>query len=126
MAAMEYELLLCSVYNCSRGGVKGADANIYRNLEIAQQFLTNSNWNKTQEVKDQNYMLAFAEVRMFVRNALRRGLDKIKYSASEEDLISIEEMQAILNQFNFYHKSELDRVINTSIKIFQRNGLREI
>ncbi len=125
MSAMGYELLLRSVYNCDRGGVKGADANIYRTLELAGRLRTDTNWDKTKEVKEQNYMTVFTEVKMYVGNALRNGLEKIKYSATEKDIDTIEEMQATLNQFYFYHKSELDRIIDTTNEIFFRNGLKE-
>lgn len=122
---MGYELLLRSVYNCDRGGVKGADAYIYRTLELAERLRSDTNWNKTKEVKEQNYITVFTEVKMYVRNALRNGLEKIKHSATEQDIDTIKEMQTTLNQFYFYHKSELDRIINTTNEIFYRYGLKE-
>jgi len=125
MSARGYELLLCSVYNCAKGSVKGADARIYSAMEIADRLRTDINWNKTKEVKEQNYITAFTEVKMYVRNALRNGLEKIKHIASEEDTDTIKEMQNTLNQFYFYHKSELDTIIDTANKIFYKNGLKE-
>jgi len=126
MSAMGYELLLRSVYNCGKGGVKGADASIYHTMETADQFRTNINWNKTKEVKEQNYINAFAEVKMYVRNALRNGLEKIKHRATDQDVDTIAEMQHTLNQFYFYHRSELDTIIATANKIFFKNGLKEM
>jgi len=125
MSAMGYELLLRSVYNCGKGGVKGADAGVYHSMEIADRFRTDITWNKTKEVKEQNYINAFAEVKMYVRNALRNGLEKIKYRATEQDVDTIAEMQHTLNQFYFYHRSELDTIIDTANKIFFKNGLKE-
>jgi hypothetical protein len=113
------------VYNCNRGGVKGADANIYRAMEIADRLRTDINWNKTKEVKQLNYIKSFTEVKMYVRNALRKGLEKIKYSASEQDIYTIQEMQTTLNQFHFYHKSVLDTIITSTNDIFRRNGLKQ-
>jgi hypothetical protein len=125
MPAMRYEMLLRSVYNCSRGGVKGADANVYRIMETAYRLRTDANWHKTKEVKELNYITNFTEVKMYVRNALRRGLEKIKYSACEEDIDAIAEMQTTLNQFHFYRKSTLDTIITTTNEIFRRNGLKQ-
>jgi hypothetical protein len=125
MSAMGYELLVRSVYNCSRSGTNGADANIYRAMETAELSLTDIRWDKTREVKEQHYITTFTEVKKFVRNALRNGLEKIKHRATEQELDRIKEMQSTLNQFHFYHKSELDIIINTANGIFGKNGLVE-
>ena len=76
IGAREYECLLRWVYHCGPGGVKGADADIYRKLEHAEAHLTSFHWNKTQEQKEYDYGSAFAEIRMYVLRAIRDGLEK--------------------------------------------------
>jgi hypothetical protein len=125
MGALKYESLLCTVYNCSKGGNKGADANIYRNMEMTERFLTDLNQKKTGEEKKLNHKTAFTEVRQYVRNALRDGLEKIKYNASRHEIDHIEVMQETLNQSNFYNKASLDVIINKAEEIFFNNGLEE-
>lgn len=70
MSAMSYEYLLRRVYQCGRDGAKSADADIFRKLEHAERYLTDPHWNKSQEQKEYDYSKAFAEVRMYVRDAL--------------------------------------------------------
>ena len=125
MGAMGYESLLRTVYNCRKGGYKGADANIYRNMETTERFLTDPNWNRTDSEKKLNHKTAFTEVRMYVRNALRDGLDKIKYRATREDIDKIEEMQETLNQSHFFNKAALDVIIKRADQIFFKNNLEE-
>ncbi len=125
MGAMGYESLLRTVYHCRKGGTKGADANIYRNMETTGRFLTDPNWNKTEAEKKENHKTAFKEVRMYVRNALRDGLEKIKYKAPQQDIFSIETMQETLYQSQFYNKAALDVIIHNAEDIFFKNGLEE-
>lgn len=122
---MGYESLLRTVYHCSKGGSKGADANIYRNMESTERFLTDPNWRKTDAEKKENHKTAFKEVRMYVRNALRDGLEKIRYKASQQDLHNIESMQETLYQSTFFNKATLDLIIHNAEEIFFKNGLEE-
>ena len=125
MGAMGYESLLRTVYHCRKGGNKGADANIYRNMENTERSLTDLRWGKTEAEKKENHKTAFKEVRMYVRNALRDGLDKIKYRALQQDIATIENMQETLYQSQFYNKAALDIIIHKAEEIFFKNGLEE-
>lgn len=113
------------VYHCSKGGTKGANANIYRDMETTERFLTDVNWKRTEAEKKHNHIVTFGIVRMYVRNALRDGLEKIKYSAPTDDIAKIEAMQEILYQSDFYNKAALDVIINKADQIFYKNGLEE-
>jgi hypothetical protein len=125
MGAMGYESLIRTVYHCVKGGTKGANANIYRNMETTERFLTDVNWKKTDAEKILNHKTAFTEVRMYVRNALRDGLEKIKYKATRQDIEAIELMQEKLYQNRFYNKAALDVIIHDAETIFFKNGLEE-
>ena len=121
---MEYESLLRSVYNCGRGEVKGADADIYRRMEMAERHLTDTHWMKTEGVKREDYRTTFIEVRMYVRKALRDGLEKIKNNVTQEEGELIDDMGTMIHDPNFYNKIELDRIIGTAVFIFFKNGLK--
>ena len=125
MGAMGYESLLRTVYHCRKGGNKGADANIYRNMEATERYLTDTRWGKTDAEKKENHKTAFKEVRMYVRNALRDGLEKIKYRALQQDIAILEDMQETLYQSQFYNKAALDTIIHKAEEIFFKNGLEE-
>jgi len=125
MGAMGYESLIRMVYHCAKGGIKGADANIYRNMETTERFLTDVNWKRTEAEKKFNHKTAFTAVRMYVSNALRDGLEKIKYSATREDIEKIEAMQDTLYESDFYNKAALDAIIKKADQIFYKNGLEE-
>jgi len=125
MGAIGYESLIRTVYNCKKGGAKGADANIYRNMEMTERYLTDITHYKAEAEKKQNHKTAFTTVRMFVRNALRDGLEKIKYSATREDIDKIEAMQDVLYEPGFYNKKRLDEIIKKADEIFFKNGLTE-
>ncbi len=122
---MQYEVLIRSVYNCGRGSAKGADADIYRRMDMAERIREDSISNKTQEEKDYDYRSKFSEVRANVRNALRDGLDKIKYRATKDDIEKIEEMYSTLHRLNFFDKKELDIIIESADEIFFKNGLTQ-
>jgi hypothetical protein len=94
-------------------------------MEMTERFLTDLNQKKTGEEKKLNHKTAFTEVRQYVRNALRDGLEKIKYNASRNEIDNIEVMQETLNQSNFYNKASLDVIINKAEEIFFNNGLEE-
>lgn len=125
MDAMEYEFLLRRVYHCGRHGVKGADADVYRRLELAETNLTNPYWNKTQEQKDYDYRSAFAEVKMYVRNALREGVEQIKYKATQAEIEKLENMETEIRSISFYDKNRLDEIIEEADDIFSKHGLEE-
>ena len=125
MGATGYESLLRTVYNCNKGGTKGADANIYRNMEMTERLLSDMNLKKTDEEKKQDHKNAFTEVRMYVRNALNVGLEKIKYRASRQDIDKITLMQETLWQPKFYNKAALDAIMQHAEEIFFNNGLEE-
>ena len=124
MGAIGYETLLRTAYHC-KTGIKGADANIYRNMENTERFLTMRAWGKTEAEKKQNHKTAFTTVRMYVRNALRDGLEKIKYRAQRKDIDAIEAMLETLYQSQFFNKAILDTIIGNASDIFFKNGLEE-
>ena len=123
MDAMEYEYLLRRVYHCGRHGAKGADADIYRKLERAEVNLTNANWNKTQEEKEHDYNTAFAEVRMFVRNAFREGIKQVQHKTTKKEIEKLESMQTEVSSIGFYDKKRLDEIIEEADDIFRTHGL---
>jgi len=125
MGAMDYESLMRMVYHSSKSINKGANANIYRTMETTERFLTDVNWKRTDAEKKYNHKIAFTEVRMYVRNALRDGLEKIKYSATREDIEKIEAMQETLYESDFFNKAALDVIIKKADQIFYKNGLDE-
>jgi hypothetical protein len=125
MEAMVYESLLRSVYNCGRSGKKGADADIYRKMEMAERFLTDTNWNKPKHEKEYDFRKAFVEVKTYVRKALIDGLKQVQTRASKEEIERIETMEATLQRLDFFNKIELDIIVDTADEIFSKNGLKE-
>ena len=112
MDAMSYEFLLRRVYHCGRGGVKGADADIYRKVEHAMMYLDDPNWKGTKEKKQQDYYNAFAEVRMYMRNALQEGIKQVKYRATKSELAKLEGMETEVHSLGFNDKKRLDEIID--------------
>ncbi len=124
MDAMSYETLICAAHNCRRGGVAGADTRFYNDLEMAEQRLTEKHWLKPQYQKESDFVGAFVIVRHHVRVALREGLRKIESRATPQDIAKCEEIRVKLRSLPFLDKSELDKIIDTAVEIFYRNGLR--
>ena len=123
MDAMSYEYLLRRVYHCGRGGVKGADADIYRKLEHAATYLDDSNMKGTKEKKQQDYFNAFAEVKMYVRNALREGIRQVKHRTTKSEFTKLEAMEEEVHSIKFYDKTGLDEIIEEADDIFRKYGL---
>lgn len=121
---MEYEFLLRKVYHCGRSSAKGADADIYRDMEHAHTDLTTKVMYATQSEREYEYRKRFAKVRRHVDDAIAEGIRQIKYSASKED---VERLQAIAGKlnFDFYNKEELDKIIKEANDIFHKYGLSE-
>jgi hypothetical protein len=123
MDAMEYEYLIRRVYHCGRHGAKGADADIYRRLERAQAHLTSTHWNKTQEEKEHDYNTAFAEVRMFVKEAIREGIKQVQHRLTDKEAALLAAIQQEANKLGFYDKKRLDEIIEIVDEIFRKYGL---
>ena len=70
MNGMGYEYFVRKVYQCERDYRRGADAAIYRKMEIAETYLTTVTENKTQEQKEQEYQSAFREVKKHVLHSV--------------------------------------------------------
>ena len=120
---MEYEFLMRRVYNCGRDASKGADTDIYRKMEIAQRHLSSEQWNKTKVQRDYDCHNAFAEVRMYVRNAIQAGVAKLKFRATQQEIVKLEEIIAALKQIHFYNKEKLDEYIEYANDTFHTHGL---
>lgn len=78
MDAMDYEFLLRRVYQCGRSEAKGADADIYNQMEDAWVYLTKPHGKKTQKQRRDDYRRAFLEVKIHVRNALVEGIKHLR------------------------------------------------
>lgn len=123
MDAMEYEFLLRSVYKCGRDYEKGADADIYRDMERAYTFMENKTLHTTRDDPEYEYRVAFAKVRGNVENAITEGIAKVRYTATTEDMQALEQMKSLLT-YQMYDKQMLDKVIDDSGIIFHRYGLQ--
>lgn len=122
MESMYYELLIRAVFQTLRTHKNGADADIYRGMEHAHRELTAKTKIGSQDDREYEYRKAFAAVRMNVEQALKKGMDSIKYSASPEELETLNEMISSFT-FEFYDKEKIDQIIIRAIAIFRNHGL---
>ena len=124
MTGMQYENFVRRVYNCGRDYRNGADSDIYRKLEWADKDLVAVDHKLTGGQKEYtNYVDAFSAVRKYVRNSIRDGLVKIRYKASNDEMVSLEQMLVTLHGINFTDKKILDVFITDANNIFCRHGL---
>lgn len=77
---MMYEYLLRRVWQTGREKTNGADADIYRNMEYAYRNLETKNMFANQEERVYDFQKKFAQVREYLKSALRAGIDKIRYN----------------------------------------------
>jgi len=123
MDSMHYEYFLRRVYHCGRDHRKGADSDIYKKMERAENDLNSAYSSKTQELKERDYLAAFASVRIFVKNAVRDGFEQIQFSTSTLETEKLESMIYSLRNLGFHDKKILDEFINSANAIFCRHGL---
>lgn len=121
MGAMEYEFLMRSAYDSGRDFEKGADADVYRAMELAERKINNSYWGESKEDNEYDFRSKFASVRNYVEVAIAAGMKKIQCNNQE-----IAELNSILSElnFSFYNKSRLDEIIGTVTNIFSSHGLK--
>jgi hypothetical protein len=122
MKAMVYEFLMRRVYHSGRNKSNGADADIYRDMEHADNDLETKTMYDSQEAREYEFRKQMAKVREYVSNAIGEGSKQISYRASEEELKELEDMRATLN-WNFYDKKKLDEIIDRTNSIFQKHNL---
>jgi hypothetical protein len=123
MEAMNYEHLIRRVNQCGRHGVKGADADIYRRMERAEMHLADIYWNKTNEEKEHDYRIAFAEVSRYVSKAIKDGIDQIAYNITDEEKGKLKNVVKETGSFDFYNKIRIDEIIKDTDEIFRKYGL---
>lgn len=122
MDAMTYEYLIRRVNGCGRDGSIGADTCFYNDMEMAESNLQTKTLYKTDDERQYQYAKAFATVRMYVRKALEKGLDKIKYRASEKEKKQLEEWTSLLNH-RMNDRQKLDEIIQKASDTFIKHGL---
>jgi len=123
MSASDYEYLLRRIYQCGRDASKGAEAGIYTRLEHAEIELDEPRTKKSQELRQRDRDIAFAEVRMHLRNGLRHGITKVKSRASKSDLNQLDAIKTELQSAHFYDRKRLDEIIDEADLIFEKLGL---
>lgn len=101
----------------------GADADAYRKLERAAMHLNDPNWRKTKEEKENDNKSAFAEIKMYVRNAITEGKNQIKFQTSEDDLNILSEIEVTLHKHDFYDQKKLQEMMEIVDDIFREKGL---
>lgn len=121
---MDYEELLRRVYQCGRSGAKGADADYYWKMERALVHMNDPNWGKSKIAKENDFRSAFMEVKNYVRNALKDGVNKVYYSLQEKESQLLDGFIVNLNNISFFDKDRLDSIITESINIFDIHGLK--
>jgi hypothetical protein len=121
MEAMTYELFMRAVYDCGRDYKKGADADIYRDMELTERLIDDSNWKGTKSEKEYNFQKNFSKVRNYVHDAMKSGMSKVAVSSAEK--IEVDEMVSRLGM-TFYSKKELDAIIERARDIFSAHGLK--
>ena len=123
MGALEYEYLIRRVYNRRRTASHGANADIYRKLERAEMHLDDPNWSKTKDQKEYDYRSAFVEVREYIRQAIKEGLEMVRHKADQAEIASLESMASTLHRIDFYDKGKLDEFIDCSNILFHKYSL---
>lgn len=123
MDAIAYEFLIRGVYQCPRGSIHGADADIFRFMQLKNRLLSESGWGSSQEQKNFEYQSAFAVVRGHIRYAIRDGLEKIRFSVTEKEKETLEKMIEKLKDIHFYDLTELNKIIEVAEGIFHNYGL---
>lgn len=122
MHAMMYEYLLRRAWQTGREKTNGADADIYRNMEYAYRNLETKNMFANQEERVYDFQKKFAQVREYLKSALRAGIDKIRYNLDAKDIAELDKMQNSLDN-RFYDKESLDLIIEEAGNIFKKYGL---
>jgi hypothetical protein len=120
--AMKYELLLRQVYQCDRNTSKGADAAIYRAMELANTEYRTKVLYHTHDEREYQRRQKFAAVRTYVARAIMEGIQQIQHVASAEVIRELVTVQESMTS-SFYDKEKLDEIIEKSSMLFHKNGL---
>lgn len=101
MGAMEFEYLLRRIYQVGRYGTKGADADIYRDMEhskyLYQEEIENLK-NKQPRLRNQSiedleyeYRVECRKIWSYVVEAIKKGIDKYSSILSDEEIKKLED-----------------------------------
>lgn len=122
MEALFYETLIRNVYGSGRTNKNGANADIYKAMELAYRDYTVTKSEGSDYDREYEFQKCFATVRGNVRDTFEAGISRIDFSATAEDLTLLNEMKNKLS-WTFYDKGELDRIIKEGTEIFHKYGL---
>lgn len=120
MKAMLYEHLMRMAYQCGRNGVRGADADIYRKMELTiRQLEPPYNSTKSKEALEYESRVAIAEVRGYVEGAIKKVAMEIY------DIEDRQQLAALLQNIPIivYDPEAIDKTISAAIEIFKKHEL---
>lgn len=128
--ALDYEYLIRSIYKVERRGHRYADADIYRELELAEREykLDKENIsNKTARISNKriedleyDYNVLCRRIWRNVKESTEYGLKNYKSKFSESE---IKEMNTVLIEPDFISKETIDNVISVTYNIYVKNKL---
>jgi hypothetical protein len=120
MDAMDYEFLVRAAYDCGRSGSPGADADIYRSMELALALLDEPKIStKSVNELDLEYRYAAAKVRRYTVDAINKGISRIYDTADRQ---ALEQLAAKLHVREF-RKDVIDKVIDEASEIFSKHHI---
>ena len=100
MGALKYEYLLRRIYQVGRGGRKGADADVYRELERAERLYTlevenvknnrPKTWNKSNDELEYEYQVQCHKIWRFLSEAIKEGIIRYQSKFSHEEINELE------------------------------------
>lgn len=112
-----YEILIRRAFNCGRGGVSGAEADIYRRMETAYKLIGSGLSTKSEFDLELDYKGAAVKVSRYVEEALRKAIADLKYDTGKMD--KKEELEKLYKQLSLTpSKEEIDEVIDKALDIF--------
>lgn len=119
--AVLYELLLCKIHNCQRGGIHGAaNADVYRSMERAihlvdlqKEAIKKGQMPHTSKTVEELEYEAEVEVSHLISNLERAIREARKNTYSEEDVKVLDTQLGILSEKHFDREALDDAIEKT-------------
>lgn len=120
MNAMLYEKLMKMAHQCQRNGMRGADADIYRNMDRAMHELRYPETSHHPEEQLEHIVkIAMGQVRGYTEAAIRKAITMIKNAEDKEALNNL----LLMIPATDCKREALDNTIRAAIDILAKNNI---
>ena len=116
--AMSYEFLIRRVFHCGRYGVAGANADEYRRLERAYQYLANNKTPKSEHIF--NFGFECGQICAYLNNAIEKFHKDYENELTAKEKSKIDEIKVSLIQGKL---PEIQKAIKDAEKIMIDHNL---